>query len=110
MDSIHSFPLEFDYGGRYYDAWVTPSDERGESGLPVFYRVTLNGDFFAYLCCGDNGWRQRDNQEQPKDLTGLIGSLIQDFYQRAADEEELERHDGSAGAFDATERGRDDED
>ena len=110
MNVNHSFPLEFSYDDQYYDAWVTPSAELASEGLPVFFRVMLNGDFFAYLCCGDNGWFQRDGEAAPVDLVSRIGEEIAGFYQRATDEEELERHNGSAGAFDATEFPRDDED
>ena len=110
MDINHPFPLDVDYGGKYYEAWITPSEEKGADDTPVFFRIMLNGDFFAYLCCGDQGWVERDGQKQPTDLVGVIGEQIRAYYQRAADEEELERHDGSAGAFGATEMGRDDED
>jgi hypothetical protein len=110
MDINHPFPLDVDYDGNYYEGWVTPSEEKGPDGSPISFRVMLNGDFFAYLCCGVRGWAVRDGEEHPKDLVGVIGERIRDFYQRAADEEELERHDGSAGAFSATEMGRDDED
>lgn len=106
----HSFPLEFTDDDQFYDAWVTPSAELSPGGLPVFYRVMLNGDFFAYLCCWDNGWFQRDGEAASADLVSRIGERIAGYYQRAVDEEELERHDGSAGAFDATEFPRDDED
>jgi hypothetical protein len=58
-----------------------PSEEKGASGMPVFFRVELGDGLFAYLCCGDNGWKERDKNGRPKGLVNAIGSFIMDYYE-----------------------------
>ena len=80
MDMSNSFPLTLDYEGQHYRGKITPSEEVGENGVPVFYRVTLGNTFFAYLCCSDKGWRERDEPDKPKGLVNAIGDYIKAFY------------------------------
>ncbi|WP_431210066.1 hypothetical protein ACQ86N_28865 [Puia sp. P3] len=69
-----------DFEGKHYEGEITPSEEKGKNGMPIFFRVVLDGKFFAYLCCGDNGWKERDGEGQPKGLVGEIGGYIGEFY------------------------------
>ena len=80
MDIEKSFGLSLDFEGKHYDGVVTPSEEKGVNGMPIFFRVVLGDQFFAYLCCGDKGWKERDGEEQPKGLVGAIGNYIVEYY------------------------------
>jgi hypothetical protein len=44
-------------------------------------RVTLGDQLFAYLCCGDNGWKENDSTGQPKGLITAIGNYIFEYYE-----------------------------
>ena len=81
MDVERTFQLSIDYAGRHYEGTVTPSEEKGANGMPVYFRVMLGEALFAYLCCGDNGWRQRDGNGQSRGLVDAIGSYIMDYYE-----------------------------
>jgi hypothetical protein len=76
MNNEKTFPFSLEYEGQHYAGDVTPSEEKGANGMPVFYRVTMEGEFFAYLCCGDNGWNEKDDSGKPKGLIGAIGNYI----------------------------------
>lgn len=80
MDVDRSFRLSLDYAGQHFEGSVTPSEEKGPGGVPVYFRVMLGDDLFAYLCCSDNGWRQRDGGGKPKGLVDAIGAYIADYY------------------------------
>ena len=81
MEVDKSFPLELDFEGKHYSGKITPSEERATDGTPVFFRVALGDELFAYLCCSDNGWRDRDAAGQPKGLVTAIGNYIFDYYE-----------------------------
>src|SRR5579871_4812820 len=65
-------PLTLTYDGEHYEGDITPSAEIGKNGMPVYFRVTIANEFFAYLCCGDTGWTTR---EQKGNATGLIQAI-----------------------------------
>ena len=81
MDNEKSFRLSLDFEGQHYEGSVTPSEEKGAEGMPVFFRVTLGDTFFAYLCCGDYGWKERDGKGKPKGLIDAIGNYILEYYE-----------------------------
>jgi hypothetical protein len=81
MNSQARFPLTLDFEGRHYRGSVTPSEETGKNGTPVYFRVMLDGQFFAYLCCADNGWMERNGESRPPALIGAIGDYIRGFYE-----------------------------
>lgn len=81
MGSEKSFPFSLDFEGQHYKGTITPSDEIGKTGMPVFFRVTIGDQLFAYLCCGDHGWLDRDGSGQPHDLLQAIGNYIGDYYE-----------------------------
>ncbi|HWB93317.1 MAG TPA: hypothetical protein VG605_15755 [Puia sp.] len=81
MEKDQQFRLSLDFEGKHYEGEVTPSEEKGQNGMPVYFRVVLGGEFFAYLCCGDYGWRERDDQTQSKGLINAIGQYIFDYYE-----------------------------
>ncbi len=81
MSRDNSFALSLDFEGQHYSGMVTPSEDKGANGLPVFFRVTLGDQLFAYLCCGDNGWKDRNGTSQPKGLVNAIGNYIFDYYE-----------------------------
>ena len=81
MDTAKSFELSLDFEGRHYQGTITPSDEKGANGMPIYFRVMLGDELFAYLCCGDKGWRDRDGENQPKGLVDAIGNYIVDYYE-----------------------------
>jgi hypothetical protein len=81
MDMTKSFPLSFDYAGNHYTGDITPSSETGKNGMPVYFRVALGGELFAYLCCGDRGWHERDKSGKPEGLVNAIGNYIMEYYE-----------------------------
>jgi len=76
-----TFPLSLKFKEQHYHGKVTPSEELSSNGLPVFFRVEIGGEFFAYICCTDNGWLQKDGNDKPKDLTSAIGEYIRGYYE-----------------------------
>jgi hypothetical protein len=81
MNNKSSFPLSLDFGGKHYEGVITPSAEKGAKGTPVFFRVTIGDNLFAYLCCGDNGWSERHVSDKPKELISAIGNYILEYYE-----------------------------
>ena len=81
MENEKSFPFSVDFEGQHYKGMVTPSDEISNTGMPVYFRVTIGDQLFAYLCCGDHGWLDRDGSGQPEDLTQAIGNFIGEYYE-----------------------------
>jgi hypothetical protein len=74
------FPLTLKFEGQHYKGRITPSEQAGKNGLPVYFRVELGGRLFAYLCCSDNGWQEKEPGDKPKGLINAIGEYIKDFY------------------------------
>jgi hypothetical protein len=81
MRNDKTFPLSIDYEGHHYSGEVMPSEETGSNGTPVFFRVTIGGEFFAYLCCGDLGWNTMDDSGKQNGLVGAIGNYIMEYYE-----------------------------
>ncbi|HEY4111421.1 hypothetical protein [Puia sp.] len=83
MNDEKTFPLTLDFAGQHYTGRITPSTETGKSGMPVYFRVTLGDKLFAYLCCGDNGWSEKDpsGADRPEGLVKAIGNYILEFYE-----------------------------
>lgn len=81
MDDKRSFPLKLDFEGQHYEGTIIPSEEKASNGEPVYFRVMLGDQFFAYLCCGDKGWHQREGEGAPKDLVQAIGNYIVDYFE-----------------------------
>lgn len=81
MDTAESFEFSLDFEGKHYSGTITPSEEKGKSGVPVYFRVVLGDEFFAYLCCGDNGWKERDGEGRPKGLIDAIGKYIVEYFE-----------------------------
>lgn len=78
MDTI-PFPLSLDYEGEHYNGTIEPSTEVDEHGVPVHFRVIIDGKLFAYLCCGSKGWG--DDGSHPKNLVNAIGQYITEWYE-----------------------------
>ena len=73
LNKRRTFPFSLRYEGESYEGDITPSAQTGKNGMPVYFRVTVRDKFFAYLCCGDTGWRAHE----PKgNATGLIQAII----------------------------------
>jgi hypothetical protein len=81
MNNDNTFPLSLDFEGKHYTGRITPSEDKGPKGTPVYFRVTIDGELFAYLCCGDKGWSERDSSGKPKGLISAIGNYIFKFYE-----------------------------
>jgi hypothetical protein len=81
MNTDNTFPLSLDFEGKHYHGRIIPSEELGKNGMPVYFRVTLDGEFFAYICCADTGWMEREGHNKPKALVNAIGAYIMDFYE-----------------------------
>lgn len=80
MNTARAFPLSLDFEGRHFDGTIVPSEDVGINGMPVYFRITLGDTFFAYLCCSDHGWMERDKKGHPSGLIQAIGDYIVDYY------------------------------
>jgi hypothetical protein len=38
MDNSKTFPLSLDFDGEHYEGEITPSEEKGRNGMPVYLR------------------------------------------------------------------------
>jgi hypothetical protein len=72
LNQNRTFPLSLTYEGESYEGVVTPSAATAKNGMPLYFKVMLENEFFAYLCCGDTGWTAR---EQNGNSTGLIQAI-----------------------------------
>lgn len=81
MEKNNAFPLSLDFEGRHYKGEISPSEETGKNGMPVYFRVSIDGQLFAYLCCADKGWWDRDGSGKPDGLVNAIGDYITEYYQ-----------------------------
>jgi hypothetical protein len=81
MDTEKAFPLSLDFQGQHYTGTITPSKELGKNKMAIYYRVMLGNTFYAYLYCGDYGWKVRDKEGQPPALVQAIGDYIVDYYE-----------------------------
>jgi len=52
MDTENSFKLSVDFEGRHFEGTVTPSVERGDYGVPIFFRFVLGDILFSYILPG----------------------------------------------------------
>jgi hypothetical protein len=80
LNQSRTFPLSLVYDGDNYEGVITPSAETGKNGMPVYFRVTLGNEFFAYLCCGDTGWTTREQKGNSNGLVQAIAGYIRSFY------------------------------
>jgi len=81
MNIKKTFPLSLVFEGHHYDGTITPSEDVGMNGMPVYFRVMLGDQFYAYLCCTDNGWKERDKEGHPSGLIQAIGNYIAEYYE-----------------------------
>ncbi len=86
MSKENTFPLSLNFGGQHYEGIIEPSAEKGPQGHSVYFRVSINGELFAYLCCGDNGWKERGKSSGQQDgLIQAIGNYIFEKYELPVD-------------------------
>jgi hypothetical protein len=81
METTGAFRLELDFENKHYTGAILPSEEKDNKGFPVFFRVEIDGQLFAYLCCGEAGWHNRENSTQKDDLINAIGQYITYWYE-----------------------------
>ncbi|HET6255255.1 MAG TPA: hypothetical protein VFE32_14335 [Puia sp.] len=80
LNKSRIIPLSLVYEGEYYEGDITPSAETGKNGMPVYFRVTIGNEFFAYLCCGDTGWTAREQKGNATGLVQAIAAYIRSYY------------------------------
>ena len=80
LNKSRVFPLSLKYEGEYYEGDITPSAETGKNGMPVYFRVMIGNEFFAYLCCGDTGWTAREQKGNSTGLVQAIAGYIRNYY------------------------------
>jgi len=81
MDQTNEFKLELDFEGKHYSGMILPSEEKDNKGFPVFFRITIDGELFAYICCGQHGWHDKDKKIGHNALMNAIGQYIFDWYE-----------------------------
>lgn len=81
VENTGTFRLEVDFEGRHYTGVVLPSEDKDAKGFPVFFRVEIDGELYAYICCGEAGWNNRDNNKTDDGLISVIGQYIHDWYE-----------------------------
>lgn len=74
----NSFTISFFHEGEPHKGIITPSEKVNPKGMPIYFRVALDGHFFGYLCCGDKGWVI--DQERQKTIVDKIGEQVQWHY------------------------------
>jgi hypothetical protein len=62
------------------EGFITPSEDLGKDGMPVYFRVVLGDELFAYLCCEDNGWTDRDETGKTRSLVNAIENYVTEYY------------------------------
>lgn len=80
LNKSRAFPFSLVYEGQYYEGDITPSAETGKNGMPVYYRVMMGNELFAYLCCGDTGWTAREQKGNSTGLIQAIAGYIRNYY------------------------------
>ena len=80
MDNNEAFQFSLNFDGEHYEGMITPSEEKGKDGTPVYFRVMIDKTLFAYLCCADNGWREKEGNSQSPELVNAIGEYIREYY------------------------------
>jgi hypothetical protein len=81
MNITGAFKLSLDYEGRHYSGAILPSEEKDSKGFPIFFRVEIDGQLYAYICCGESGWHNRDEKGGHNALINAIGNYIHDWYE-----------------------------
>jgi hypothetical protein len=81
MDNTGAFRLELDFDNKHYSGIILPSEEKDKKGFPVYFRVEINGRLYAYICCGETGWHNRDNKTGYDGLIDAIGKYIHEWYE-----------------------------
>ena len=83
MNNAASFPFSLNFKGSPYQGTITPSGDTDKNGMPVYFRVMIGDNFFAYLCCGEIGWGRKDESKEQGDsgLIQAIGEFIKRHYQ-----------------------------
>jgi hypothetical protein len=76
IENMGAFRLELDYEDKHYTGMILPSEEKDDKGFPVFFRVEIDGELYAYLCCGTTGWFDRENKGGEDGLINAIGQYI----------------------------------
>jgi hypothetical protein len=81
MNTEASFPFSLDFEDHHYSGTITPSGDTDNNGVPVYFRVMIGNEFFAYLCCGEFGWGKKDNDDEGDTrLVQTIGEFIKAQY------------------------------
>lgn len=81
MDDTKEFRLALDFEGKHYSGTILPSEEKDSHGFPVFFRIEIDGKLYAYICCGESGWHNRDEKGGHNALLNAIGEYIHDWYE-----------------------------
>jgi hypothetical protein len=81
MNTEASFPFHLDFEDKHYTGTITPSGDTDNNGVPVYFRVMIGNEFFAYLCCREVGWGKKDNDDGGDNgLVQAIGEFIKTHY------------------------------
>ena len=80
LNKRRTFPFSLTYEGEYYEGVITPSAQTAKNGMPVYFRVSIGEKLFAYLCCGDTGWRAHEPKGNSAGLVQAIIAYIREFY------------------------------
>ena len=81
MGTTGAFKLELDFEGKHYSGTILPSEEKDSQEFPVFFRIEIDGELYAYICCGERGWHNRDLKGGHNALINAIGDYIHDWYE-----------------------------
>jgi hypothetical protein len=73
------FDIAFEWDGKPYKGWVSPSDESSANGAPESFHVVLNNTSFGYLSYRDCKWSV--HEERPAGLVKLVGKEIEKHFQ-----------------------------
>jgi hypothetical protein len=81
METTGAFKLSLDFDNRHYAGTILPSEEKDPNGFPIFFRIEIDGQLYAYICCGESGWHNRDKKGGHDALLNAIGKYIHNWYE-----------------------------
>ena len=73
------FDISFEFDGRSYSGWVSPTKELNEKGQPTTFLVELNGQPMGEISFSNCKWL--GNDERPAGLIKLVGKQIEKHFQ-----------------------------
>ena len=76
---MKSFRLSINHRGKHFNGEVFPLHDSGIQGIPLSYKVELEGKNYGIIHCGKDKWVSAEIEDQS--LVNAIGSYIHAWYE-----------------------------